>query len=59
MESKISLNLYLDEEKKIPFPGAKSDLRAWNHISLKLIKSNEKKTSALTMITFKEREHDN
>ena len=29
--------------KKIPFPGTKSDLRAWNHISLKLIKSNEKK----------------
>ena len=29
--------------KKIPFPSAKSDLRARNHISLKLIKNNEKK----------------
>ena len=39
--------------KKIPFPSAKSDLRARNHISLKLIKNNEKK-STLTMRTFKE-----
>ena len=39
--------------KKIPFPSAKSDLRARIHISLKLIKNNEKK-STLTMRTFKE-----
>ena len=44
--------------KKIPFPGTKSDLRAWNHISLKLIKSNKKKKSALTMITSGETDVD-